>query len=306
MTRRLLITGATGKQGGALITALLSHPTQPFEIFALTRDKTSPGAQRLASKPGVKLVQGNLDDVEAILNQVPKPLWGLFSVPIMDKGHEREEAQAKALTSAAVAAGVEHIVFTSTDRGGQTASEGNPTTVPHFASKFRIENDIKAQAAQKPGKKLTYTFLRPVAFFENMPDNFLGRAFASMWRLNGADRPLQLIATSDIGKVAAEAFLSHDSAEYRNAAISLAGDELSVNEAGEIFKEETGRVLPETYAWVGGSIRYVVKDLREMFAWFRQGGFGVEVPRLRRRYPFMKDFRTWVREESAWRKDVKA
>lgn len=297
MSRRLLITGATGKQGGALISALTSMPEQPFEIFAVTRDKTSSGAQRLASKPGVKIVEGNLDNVDAIFSQIPKPLWGLFSVPIMDKGLEREEIQGKALTKAAVSAGVSHIVFTSTDRGGQIASEGNPTTVPHFASKLRIEADIKAQAAGQ----MTYTFLRPVAFFENMPDNFLGRAFISMWRLNGAEKPLQLIATSDIGRVAAEAFLSHDSAEYRNAAVSLAGDELSVNEAARIFKETTGQSMPETYAWLGGAIRYMVKDLREMFAWFRTDGFGVDVQHMRRRYPYMKDFKTWLREESAWK-----
>ncbi|KAM0719195.1 hypothetical protein Q7P37_005100 [Cladosporium fusiforme] len=302
MSRRLLVTGATGKQGGALIAALTSMPKHPFEIFAVTRDKTSSGAQRLASKPGVKIIEGNLDNVDAIFSQVPKPLWGLFSVPIMDKGHEREEIQGKALTKAAVAAGVSHIVFTSTDRGGQTASEGNPTSVPHFASKFRIEEDIKAQAAAQNNGQVTYTFLRPVAFFENMPDNFIGRAFASMWRLNGADKPLQLIATSDIGKVAAEAFLSHDSPEYRNAAVSLAGDELSVNDAARIFKEETGQTMPETYSWLGGSIRYMVKDLREMFAWFKKDGFGVEVPQMRKRYPYMKDLRTWLREESAWKK----
>lgn len=305
MSRRLLVTGATGKQGGALITALTSLPNQPFEILAVTRNKTSSSAQRLAAKPGVKLIEGNLNNVDAIFNQIPKPLWGLFSVPIMDKGHEREEIQGKALNKAAVTAGVSHIVFTSTDRGGQIASEGNPTTVPHFASKLRIEDDIKAHAAAQKDGKLTYTFLRPVAFFENMSDDFIGRAFTAMWRLNGAERPLQLIATSDIGKVGAEAFLSHDSKEYRNAAVSLAGDELSVDEAAKVFKQETGQSMPETYSWLAGAIRYAVKDLREMFWWFRQSGFGVDVAQVRQRYPFMKDFRTWLREESAW-KNVKA
>lgn len=302
MSRRLLVTGATGKQGGALISALVSNRNNPFEIFALTRDKTSSSARRLASKSGVKVIEGNLDNLTAIFNQIPKPVWGVFSVPIMDKGHAREEAQGKALTAASIAAGAQHIIFTSTDRGGQIASEGNPTTVPHFASKFRIEEDIKSQAAAKADGSFTYTFLRPVAFFENLSNDFVGRAFPAMWRLNGADRPLQLIATSDIGRVAASAFLAHDNPEYKNAAISLAGDSLSINEAGKIFKEETGNDMPETYAWLGGSIRYMITDLREMFAWFKKSGFGVDVPRLKQKYPHLKDFRTWLREESAWKK----
>lgn len=304
MSRRLLVTGATGKQGGALIAALTSQPAHPFEIYALTRDKTSPGAQRLTSKSGVKVIQGNLDNAPAIFAQIPKPVWGLFAVPMMDKGHEREEVQGKALTSAAAAGGVSHIVFTSTDRGGQSASEGNPTSVPHFASKFRVEEDIKRAAAEakKRSHELSYTFLRPVAFFENMSDDFIGRAFASMWRLNGADRPLQLIATLDIGRVAAEAFMAYDSPQYKNAALSLAGDELSIDEAARMFHEEVGQRLPEAYSWLGGSIRYLVTDLREMFRWFKAEGFGVDLPALKQKYPYMKDFRAWLREESAWKK----
>lgn len=128
-----------------------------------------------------------------------------------------------------------------------------------------------------------------------------------MWRLNGADRPLQLISTSDVGRVAAEAFAAHDSQEYRNKAISLAGDSLNLNEAVKIFREETGlrSGLPETYAWLGDAIRYAVSDLKAMFAWFADSGFRVDVPALRQRYPHLKDFRAWVREESAWRKEAR-
>jgi uncharacterized protein YbjT (DUF2867 family) len=314
MARRLLITGATGKQGGALITALttdssISNPL--FEIYAVTRNATSPSAKRLAAKPNVTVIQANLSDPTSLFAQLPTPIWGIFAVPMMTAGHVQEEFQGKALTAAAVAAGVQHIVFTSTDRGGQIASERNSTRVPHFASKFRIEEDIKASAAAVVGKKdgssLTYTFLRPVAFFDNLSNDFFGRCFPAMWRLNGANRPLQFIATSDIGRVAAAAFAAHDSPEYKNKAISLAGDSLSLNEATEIFREETGLRggLPETYAWLGGAIRFAVADLRAMFGWFSESGFGVDVPDLRRRYPYLKDFRSWVREESAWKKEMR-
>lgn len=308
MARRLLVTGATGKQGGALITALTSKPaisnTTSFEIYAITRNANSPSAKRLAAKPNVTVIQANLSDPSALFAQLPNPIWGLFAVPMMTAGHAREETQGKALTAAAVAAGVQHIVFTSTDRGGQVKSEGNPTNVPHFASKFRIEEDIKATVAAKKDGSMTYTFLRPVAFFENLTNDFFGRCFPAMWRLNGADRPLQFIATSDIGRIAAAAFTAHDSPEYKNQAISLAGDSLSLNEATKIFHEEIGLSggLPETYAWLGGAIRFAVADLRAMFRWFVDSGFGVDVPGPRQRYPDLKDFRTWIKEESAWRK----
>lgn len=299
-TRRLLISGATGKQGGALIDALLSKPSQPFELYAITRNKNSKASQLLA-KQNVNLVEGNLDNVDALFAQVPSPVWGVFSVPILDKGIKTEEKQGKDLTRASVEAGVSHIIFTSTDRGGQEKSEDHPTEVPHFASKFRIEQDIKAKAAASNGH-LTYTFLRPVAFFSNLTNNFLGRAFISMWRLNGYDRDLHLISTKDIGKVAAEAFLNASDECYRNKGVSLAGDALNPNDAARIFKEETGQDIPTTYPWLAWIIRNLVPDLRHMFAWFGSTGFGTDVPAVRAQYPFMSDFRTWLREESDWKK----
>jgi uncharacterized protein YbjT (DUF2867 family) len=301
-TRRLLISGATGKQGGALIGALLSKPSQPFELYAITRNKNSK-ISKLLAKQNVNLVEGNLDNVDALFAQVPSPVWGVFSVPILDKGIKKEVKQGKDLTRASVEAGVSHIIFTAAERGVQDTKEKHE--VPHFASKATIEQDIEAAAAASNGR-LTYTFLRPVAFFSNLTNNFIGRAFISMWRLNGLDRNLQMISTKDIGKVAAETFLNASDDRYRNKGISLAGDSLSPNDAARIFKEETGQEVPSTYPVLAWIIRTLVPDLRHMFAWFGKSGFGTDVQGVRAQYHFMSDFRTWLREESDWRKDKTA
>lgn len=215
-------------------------------------------------------------------------------------GEKKEQEQGKALTNAAVAAGVQHIVFSATERGGQQASDNNPTTVPHFRSKYNVEREIISRAKASNGR-LTWTFLRPVAFFENITPNFFGKGYIAMWRLNGMNRKLQHVSTSDVGKVAAQAFLKADTDEYRNKAISLAGDELSPTEAAKIFKEAAGEELPSTYGIVGRMLKWGVADLRHMFDWFLAEDFQVDVKAVRQRYPFMKDFRTWVREESAWK-----
>lgn len=75
--RRLVVTGATGKQGGALISALLERSTQPFEIYAITRNAASKSARALASKPNVHVVEGDFDNAGAIFEQVEKP-WGRY------------------------------------------------------------------------------------------------------------------------------------------------------------------------------------------------------------------------------------
>ena len=298
--RRLVVTGATGKQGGALISALLSKPSQPFEIYAVTRDPASRTAQALASKPNVHVIKGNFDDAGAIFTQVEKP-WGLFSVT-MPLNATKEEQQGKAMTKAAFDAGVQHIVFTATERGGQEESDTNPTTVPHFISKYNIEQDIMAKARESK-QGTTWTFLRPVAFFENLSNDFLGKGFVAMWRLNGLDRKMQLISTKDIGKIAAEAFLHSSEDEYRNKAISLAGDATTPNEAAKIFKQNVGSDIPATYGFLGSAMRWILKEqLGLMFDWIKTPGFGADVDAVRRRYPFMQDFQAWLVEDSAWKK----
>jgi uncharacterized protein YbjT (DUF2867 family) len=86
MSRALLITGATGKQGGSVIKALLARNAN-FKILAVTRDVASPSAKRLAAaSPNITLVQGNLDNTEDIFQNAKKaaqePIWGVFSVQV--------------------------------------------------------------------------------------------------------------------------------------------------------------------------------------------------------------------------------
>lgn len=295
-TRSLLVTGATGKQGGALISALLAH-NNSFDIYALTRNKASASAQRLASKSkSINLVQGSFTEPTAIFQGI-KP-WGLFLMSTPENA-AKEEKEGKEMVSAAIKAGVKYIVFTATDRGAK--SETDPTPIPHFASKFNIEKYIEAEA--KKAGDVTWTFLRPVAFMDNMTNDFLGKAFIAAWKLNGEDSKLQLIATSDIGKIAADAFLNAESAKYHNKSISLTADDLTPAEAAKDFKDVTGKDIPTTYPFVAVVLKWLLRThLGIMFDWFKTDGFGAHLPALKKRYPFLKDFKTWLAEESAWKK----
>lgn len=249
----------------------------------------------------MKVIKGDFDNAKAVLAQVEKP-WGLFSVTMPLKGAKQEEQQGKAMTQAAIDAGVQHIVFTATERGGQEKSDTDPTNIPHFISKYNIEQDI-VEKAEASSQHTTWTFLRPVAFFENLNPSFFGKGFVSMWRLNGLDRKLQMISGKDVGRVAAEAFINSAADEYKNKAISLAGDEISPREAEAVFKDVTGQEVPWTYAFVGRGLRWMLHEqLGMMFDWFVSVGFGTDVKAVRAKYPFLKDFRTWLETESAWAK----
>lgn len=83
MAKNIIVTGATGKQGGALISALLAAPSAAQHvIYAVTRNPASAAARRLASISGVSVVRGDLDSPAAIFAAVGEPVWGVFSVQV--------------------------------------------------------------------------------------------------------------------------------------------------------------------------------------------------------------------------------
>ena len=107
--RTILITGVTGKQGGAVARAL--EGTR-FNLRGLTRKPDSGPAAALA-RQGVEIIKGDLDD-EASLRRALAGAWGVFGVQNAgEAGVEREEAQGKRLATLAREAGVEHYVYTS-------------------------------------------------------------------------------------------------------------------------------------------------------------------------------------------------
>lgn len=81
----ILVTGATGKQGGALIKSLVSKKAD-FQILAVTRNTESASAQRLQKNTNVRLVQGDLDRPAELFKQAQSltsaPIWGMFSVQV--------------------------------------------------------------------------------------------------------------------------------------------------------------------------------------------------------------------------------
>ena len=298
--KRILITGATGKQGGALLSALLkSPPTPPFHLVALTRNSKSHKALALAQTANVSVIEGDLNNCEAIFKASSEPFHGVFSVqtPLKPKV---EEQQGKSLVDAAAAHGVNHFVYTSAERGGPQQSDRSGTHIKHFISKFNIENHL-TQVSEKTGGKMKWTIIRPVAFMENLPNDFIGRGFATMWQLNGMDSKLQLVSSVDIGILAADAFKNPNT--YEGKAISFATDELTAREANDVFKKVIGTDMPTTYPIVGRLIKFLLHEqLGAMFDWFKTDGFRANPREYTSKFPEMQNFETWLRQSSAFAK----
>ena len=243
------VVGATGQQGGATARALLSAGVT---VRALVRDPQKPAAQALATA-GAQLAVADFDDpgsVRAAFGGVAR----VFAMTTMTSGRgtEGEVNDGILVADAAKSAGVEHLVYSSV--GGAERH----TKIPHFESKRRVEEYI-----EKLG--LAATFVRPTFFYENL----LSQSPASedgviVVRLPMPDDvPLQMVAVSDIGAVAAAVLV--DPSRVPTGAVEIAGDELTGSQIADAFGRRAGRparfeALPITA--VGDD------DLRAMFTWF--------------------------------------
>src|SRR5438309_11846559 len=87
----ILVTGATGHQGGAVARELLARQ---HTVRAMTRKPDSDAAQALA-RQGAEVVKGDLNDAES-LRRALQGAWGAFAVQnTWEAGVEGEEAQGK-------------------------------------------------------------------------------------------------------------------------------------------------------------------------------------------------------------------
>ncbi|KAI9799490.1 MAG: hypothetical protein M1833_004012 [Piccolia ochrophora] len=296
MSKTVLVTGATGKQGGAVVAALIAaNPSPPLTILALTRNTDSPSAASLLKRyPSVKLVAGDFNDSPAIFAAAAQPIWGVFSVQgITPKPSAAvlEEKQGKAFVDAAVAHGVRHFVYTSADRGGPGVSETNPSPVAHIASKHRIEEHLKARSAEAG---MTWTILRPTMFMENLAPGFFGKFCVTAIDIHfSADTKGRWIACEDIGWFGAQALLEPE--KWKGRAVTLAGDEKTKAEMDEVFREKTGQPAPRTYAWLARAMLLMMGEFRTMFVWLGEGDFDkVSVQDTRAIYPGMTSLAEWV------------
>ncbi|PQE08991.1 nucleoside-diphosphate-sugar epimerase family protein [Rutstroemia sp. NJR-2017a WRK4] len=304
----ILITGATGKQGGSVIRSLIKC-NAPFTILAVTRNAHSPSALKLAqTSPKIKLVEGDLDDPAALFrtarSKLPAstPIWGVFSVQVAKPKSDIEKRQGIALIDESIKQNVKHFVYSSVDRGGSRSSS-NPTKIPHFIYKHEIEQHLMAStstsssAAGETSSAMDWTILRPTAFFENFTPDYLGKVFTAAWEMTlKENKSLQMIATSDIGSFAAKAFMNPE--EAKGKMISLAGDDLTYEEMERIFKEKTGREVPTTWKLPVKLMMLAVKELGVMFKWFGEEGYNADVKELKKEEPELKDFGTWLETES--------
>jgi uncharacterized protein YbjT (DUF2867 family) len=230
----VLVTGATGNQGGAVARALL---VAGRPVRALVRDPSSAPALRLAAA-GATLVHGDLDD-PASLKEAVTGATAVFSMVTADYANlmaDFEVQRARNLVTASREAGIEQIVHSSVSGTGnddpEAFEEERWGAFPAHYWHSKIESERVVRAAGFP----VWTILRPATFMENLKQPSLWFAGFTSNRLtvvNDLDVPRPWIAVQDIGTATLPALTNPR--RFHEVVLELAGDEVSFRRAVEIL-----------------------------------------------------------------------
>ncbi|KAF8069920.1 NAD(P)-binding protein [Lyophyllum atratum] len=324
----ILVTGATGKQGRALISALRpaastgtngsqpeaagSNNAPPFRILALTRKADSPSAKQLSQENHVDVVEGNLDDPLSLRKvfedaKAKGGVWGVFCVlvyPGLGANADGEEKQGKALADLALEFGVSSFVFSSSERGGE--SYDDQLTLDRLA-KVRIERHVRGLGS----KGLKWTILRPGFFMENF-EGTIGSVTIGV--LKAGLKPattIQLIAVDDIGHVAAGVFKAPES--YTSKILVVVGDISTTSQIEEAYKTATGRPIPSIPRFlarilinINGHTQGLLSELERVHLLRVDPSNeenAIQMATTREAYPGMTSFGTWAKQKQG--KDAK-
>ncbi|GAA3527459.1 NmrA/HSCARG family protein [Amycolatopsis ultiminotia] len=282
----ILVTGATGKQGGATARRLLADG---WPVRALVRDTTAPAAVALAAA-GAQLARGDFDDPASL----PAALDGtaaLFGIPTAAFGPSGndtnlEVTRGRALIDAAASAGIEQVVFSTVASASMA--------VPGSAGKALLEQYLLEHIALP-------TVLRPVRFMTN----YLGIGSIGIDGIShGVHRhlfpphePMQIIALEDIAEFAALAFA--DPPRFAGRTLELAGDQPTPVEAADAITKATGipvryeQLTDEETAAIGPEIIETKKRWQAGHRWH------ADIEALRVIHPGLRTLTGWLTESGA-------
>jgi uncharacterized protein YbjT (DUF2867 family) len=225
----ILVTGASGSQGGSVAKNLLRNGN--FAVRILTNDPGSSKARAL-QQAGAEIITGDVDDAE-ILRQAMKGVHGVFGVTNYREDFDVEYKHGKNLVDAVKDSGVKHFVYSSLP-DYYKISKGS-IHVPHSDLKTQLQEYTKSV-------QLPFTFVHIAFYYEN----FLG--FFPLQKdeddnlyfdFPEGDTKLAMASVTDMGGVVATVF--DYPTEYVGKTLNVVGEDKTCADYARIISKVLGR-----------------------------------------------------------------
>ncbi|HYH96477.1 NmrA/HSCARG family protein [Hyalangium sp.] len=277
--RSVLVTGATGQQGGALARHLRDRG---YRVIAFIRQPDSPAARAL-EELGIELALGDFEDVSS-LEDAARRADTLFAMGTpFQAGPDAEVRQGMNLVDAARRAGVRHFIYSS------VAGADRLTGIPHFDSKHEVERYLRRS-------NLPYTIVGPTFFMENFTGPTFREGLEHGMLAMGLPptRGLQMVAVEDLARFFGRVIATPE--DFFGERIDVASDEVTGHQASDLLSYVSGHRVH--YQQVPLSILGEQSDdLAQMFEWLDRVGYHADVLTLRHEYPEVgwRTFEEWAR-----------
>lgn len=275
----ILVTGATGRQGGALARQLLM---KGYRVVALTRQPDSPAAQALAQQ-GAELAQGDWEDTGSLEALVRKVDTVYAMTTPYEAGLEAEVRHGMNMVDAARRAGVRHFIYSS------VAAADQHTGVPHFESKHEVERYLRRS-------NLPYTILGPTFFMENFAGPLVREGLESgvLQLALPPTHGLQMVALEDLARFTVHVIASHE--DFYGERIDVASDEVTGQQAADLLSYASGHRVHYQELLLS-QLRQESEDKALMYEWLERVGYHTDILTLRHTYPQVRwhTFEEWAR-----------
>lgn len=289
----ILVTGATGLQGGSVAREALK---QGFQVRILVRDINSSKAQTLIQS-GAEAVEGDFDNPSS-LERAMQNADAVFSMTNPPKpGTDSERQQGYALIQAALNSGVQQFVHTSVARAGTHTDfprwESNYWPKQYWTDKWEVEEAIRTAGFS------SWTILKP----SFMMDNFLNFEHGELLfphlqqgELKTAmlpDTRLDFAAADDVATFACAAFNNPEKFNEKN--IELASESLTMKEVATRLSDVKGKRLtvyslsPEEAVNQG-----IFSGVVGSHEWNNEVGYNVDIDSLKTYNIKLTPFKEWV------------
>ncbi|HEY9878746.1 MAG TPA: NmrA family NAD(P)-binding protein [Leptolyngbyaceae cyanobacterium] len=285
---KVLLIGVTGGTGSNAVKGFLEQNVTDLRAITRKLDLGRPSLANLHSS-GIELVEADLDDVSSLQAAFAgiSAVYCHATAPDSAKPDPKEVERAERVAQAAKQASVKHFVYNSA--GGADRNSG----IRHIEQKHQVEQIFK-QAG------LPTTMLRACLFMEEFWKQYTRPSIlkGSFSFAVQPDRPLHLITTKDMGRVAAHV-MKHRS-RYVGQDIELAGDVLTPKQMAEAFSTAQGNsvVYKEIPPWI--FLLLFRKSLFDLIQWYRKQGYQANVPFLREAFPGLLTPFAQFLEETNW------
>jgi len=288
--KTIVVLGATGKQGGSVVRALLKEGK--FHIRGVTRDSSKDPALKLREQ-GVEIVEADVFHPDTLVHAF-NGAYAVFAVTdFWDPSSMNKEVElGKNIIDAAKKANVQHFIWSSLPNV-EKITNGKLKLRP-FTDKALVDEYL-----QKSG--LNFTIVVLAFYYQNFETWFKPKLNKDNTVVFSLPLPEDHILTSvdvdDLGEAVVN--ILKNPKQWLGKWVPLFGEHSHASEYAKTFESVSGKkAIYHEITPAEAEKLNMSKDLLEMFDYFRDYGYYgdkvSEMPTAKKLNPHLKTFKQWL------------